>query len=95
MDQVDGLTSATSLSHQDSVVPGAVYTSFTLWHWANGQVRNAIQTLTAKSIGKDQLKAYLTQGPDVFRIFAIEQFTHLGTGRRASTQTGGDQADQT
>jgi hypothetical protein len=73
--QVDAITSATSLSHQDSVVSGAVYTSFTLWHWANGAVPRVIHALTEKDISNDQLHVYLTEGLESYKIFAIKQFT--------------------
>lgn len=70
---VDALTGATPLAQQDSVVAGAVYTTFTLWHWANGTIPRSAQALTEKTCSNDQLQSYLKAGTEPYQIFAIEQ----------------------
>ena len=73
MQETDAITGATPLAQQDSVVPGAVYTSFTLWHWANGTAPTIIRTLTEKCCSNEQLILYLNTGLEKYQIFAIKQ----------------------
>ncbi len=75
MEDVDGITGATPLAHLDSVVPGAVYTTFTLWHWANGAAGKTIRTLTEQGCSREQLVHYLNHGTEAFFIWAAEQLT--------------------
>lgn len=75
IEDVDGITGATPLAHLDSVVPGAVYTTFTLWHWTNGPAGKTIRTLTEQGCSREQLVHYLNHGTEAFFIFAAEQLT--------------------
>ncbi len=73
--ETDAITGATPLAQQDSVVPGAVYTSFTLWHWTHGTAPKIIHTLTEKACSNEQLILYLDSGLENYQIFAIKMMT--------------------
>lgn len=75
IEDVDGITGATPLAHLDSVVPGAVYTTYTLWHWANGPAGRTIRTLTEQGCSREQLIHFLNHGTEAFFVFAAEQLT--------------------
>lgn len=71
---VDAVTKPTPLFYQTSVVRGAIYTCYTLWHWANGGAVKEIRRLTSESCGYDQLMQYLNDGTAKYSTFAMEQF---------------------
>lgn len=56
---VDGITSATAPHVLDHVVPGAVYTTYTLWHTVYGKTQKEVQHLTKKVISPALLQAIL------------------------------------
>ena len=61
-DSIDGYTGATIAAVKKEVIPGAVYSCFTLWHIAHGAVVDSIQ---------NQLKSHLT-APLVSKIVSSE-----------------------
>jgi hypothetical protein len=75
MEDVDAISGATPLSQRDSVVPGAVYTTYTLWHWANGPIRQTVYRQTEQACSQPQLLSFLNSADKDFTIFAINQFT--------------------
>ena len=75
---VDAVTKPTPLFYQNSVVKGAVYTCYTLWHWANGSVPATIRELTAASCTYEHLMAYVNEGSEKFFLFATEQLAERG-----------------
>jgi hypothetical protein len=70
--EVDAVTGATPLAQQASVVPGAVYTSYTLWHWVNSPAKT-IRVLTERDCPDAQLARYLAVDTEAFVMFALEQ----------------------
>jgi len=70
---VDAITGATPEMYENDVVPGAVYTCYTLWHWANGVVADHIRKISGKTCTDPQLLAFIKSGDESFGIFAIEQ----------------------
>ncbi len=45
---VDDVTAATPVSLGNAVVSGSVYTCYTLWHWANGEVVEQLAPATSR-----------------------------------------------
>lgn len=50
---VDGITSATSAEVSRYVVPGAAYTTYTLWHYVYGKVREQVISRTEKVLSPE------------------------------------------
>lgn len=70
---VDAITGATIILNTDAYVEGAVWTCYTLWHWANGGVCNIISNITGDSLSLDSLRNYINNGDKIHQIFALEQ----------------------
>ncbi len=75
---VDAVTKPTPLFYQNSVVKGAIYTCYTLWHWVNGDVPKKIVGLTSKACAPEQLMQYVNDGSDKFFLFALDQIGERG-----------------
>lgn len=72
IEDVDAITGATPQTIRDAVVDGAVYTSYTLWHWANGDAVDEIRRLTGKLATDEHLLTALKQGEDAVAILAMK-----------------------
>lgn len=70
-DSVDAKTGATSETIRRSVVPGAAYTCYNLWHWANGDVSRVCDSLTELTCGKSMLVEFLKSDNSNHVLFAI------------------------
>lgn len=57
--RVDAITSATISAVLNDIVPGAVYTTWTLWHIVNGNTQSALAGHTAKNINNQLIKRLL------------------------------------
>jgi len=72
---VDAVTGATPKTIKNSVVEGAVYSSFTLWHFVNGAIKNRMTVFTqdiySESIARELLQSdnYETQ------LFALRKLS--------------------
>ena len=73
LNEIDGVTGATSGIDANSIVKGAAWTSCTLWHWANGEIFEIIRKITASQLTTTTLTQYLTQENEKKRIFVINQ----------------------
>lgn len=68
----DALSGATIAINPNAVVEGAIWTCYTLWHWANGTIVNSIRTITAKKCSNYLLQKQLIYADKYDRILAIE-----------------------
>jgi hypothetical protein len=75
---VDAVTHATEETVRNAVVQGATYTTYHLWHWANGEAAGAIVQLTHGNCSKALLLRLLRGGRTHEVLFAI---AHLGEHR--------------
>ncbi|MDA3927139.1 MAG: hypothetical protein PF904_20900 [Kiritimatiellae bacterium] len=75
---VDAVTTATPLFYQNTVVSGAVYTCYTLWHWANGDAGRNVRRITEESCSDDLLLQYVKEGAERVGFFAMEQLAERG-----------------
>jgi hypothetical protein len=62
-DAVDAVTSPTPITVQDSVIQDAAYTTWALWHWANGEIVPELQGIT-KQNGTPAYLNHLLTGKD-------------------------------
>ncbi|MFV0591002.1 MAG: hypothetical protein ACK5M7_06425 [Draconibacterium sp.] len=61
-DTVDGYTGATIAAIKNEVIPGAVYSCYTLWHIANGIVADSIKNNTQRHFNPILLKSLFNSG---------------------------------
>jgi len=74
---VDAMAGETIALNTKSYVKGAVWTCYTLWHWANGEVVPIIQNKTGNSMTVKELVALLKDTSPINKIFALEQLIRL------------------
>lgn len=72
---VDALSGATVALNKQDYVEGAIWTCYTLWHFANGELPQIIRNITAKNFTTKALVALLFQPEKREQYFAIEQLT--------------------
>ncbi|MBK1875328.1 hypothetical protein [Pelagicoccus mobilis] len=64
---------ATPEMFEGAAVEGAAWTSYTLWHWANGELSKRARALTTSLSDRDDLHAYLKSGDVRAKSFALEE----------------------
>ena len=72
---VDAVTSATPATIKNAVVEGAVYSSYTLWNFVNGPVKESIRTYTLSFYTKEVARKLLLSGNYESQLFALKQMT--------------------
>lgn len=70
--QIDGITGATPKSIADAIVEGAVYTCYTLWHLAHGEIKDKLLEISESKLSAKEALLSLMQSrnPD-YRRWAI------------------------
>lgn len=72
---VDAVTGATPKTIKNSVVEGAVYSSFTLWHFVNGAIKNSMTNFT-QNIYSEQIAQQLLQSENYeTQLFALRKLS--------------------
>lgn len=72
---VDAVTGATPKTIKNAVVEGAVYSSFTLWHFINGAVKDSMAAYT-RSIYSDRIAMRLLKSENYeSQLFALKQWS--------------------
>lgn len=72
---IDAFSGATVALGADSYVKGAVWTCYTLWHWANGSTVNSIRNITGDGMTAKGLVNWLESDELERQLFAIQQLT--------------------
>lgn len=70
---VDALSGATITILKDDYVAGAIWTCYTLWHFANGDITRIIRDITGNSMSIEVLNMFIQTGNLNEKHFAIEQ----------------------
>jgi hypothetical protein len=73
--EIDGFTGATISEIKETVIGGAVYSCHTLWHIANGAVKDSIQKVTRKMLTKDLVGKLVNQEDQEVNYFLIDNFS--------------------
>ncbi len=68
---IDAMTGATILVEKSAYVQGAVWTCYSLWHWAHGNAKQIIRNITGDAYSISELQHLLEQNKNPH--FAIEQ----------------------
>lgn len=72
---VDAVTGATPKTVKNSVVEGAVYTSFTLWHFINGPIKNKLANFTQNIYSEQIAEQLLTSENYESQLFALRKLS--------------------
>lgn len=72
-DGIDGISGATITLNTKDYVSGAVWTCYTLWHWANGGIFEKIRNITATHLRTEALTNLFSNGNEKEKVFALEQ----------------------
>ncbi|MBX2877882.1 MAG: hypothetical protein KTR30_37530 [Saprospiraceae bacterium] len=76
-EEIDGVTGATRKEIKESLVAGALYSCYTIWHLAHGEVKDQIESY-AKAQGKELLETALLYSPyRDYQHFAIRGLDSL------------------
>jgi hypothetical protein len=73
--EIDGFTGATINEIKETVIGGAVYSCHTLWHIANGAVKDSIQKVTKKMFNKDLVGKLVNRQDQEANYFLIDNFS--------------------
>lgn len=72
-DSVDAVTGATKKTIKNEIIDGALYTCYTLWHLANGDVVKEIEKITSKNMNEQLLHQFLKSKNYNYRYWAMDQ----------------------
>jgi hypothetical protein len=70
---VDAVSGATILVNTDDYVSGAVWTCYTLWHWAHGDIKDIIRNITGDALTQEEIISFLRDTSIELKVFAVEQ----------------------
>lgn len=73
--RIDGFTGATIEEIKASVIGGAVYSCYTLWHLANGPVADSIQKVTAQALNRKLVQLLVNQQDQETNYFLVNKFS--------------------
>jgi hypothetical protein len=77
-EKVDAVTGATLETVKNAVVPGAVYSSYTLWHIVNGEISNVIRQRTGSCTGPDLINKFLLSDHYPYHYEALDYLIRTG-----------------
>ncbi len=72
---IDGSTGATTEALRNSIVEGAVYSCFTLWHIAQGPVKDSLRSLTLSMLSGELVQKLVDLSDEEINYFLIRNFT--------------------
>ncbi len=70
--EIDGLTAATSSTFSDKLVPGAIYTCYTLWHIVNGEIADRIRSHTEALLNTRLRQKMLMSGITDYQDYILD-----------------------
>lgn len=76
-EKTDAITGATDLQIKNAVVDGALYSTYTLWHLVNGNIKTQLLECTLKNYDSEiENQLLLSENPKL-NIFALKQLSDL------------------
>jgi len=72
---IDGFTGATIREVKESVISGAVYSCYTLWHICNGAVVDSLQELTSSVFSDSLVQKMVSMSDQQVNYFIINAFS--------------------
>lgn len=73
---VDAVTGATPQTIKNAVVEGAVYSSYTLWHFVNGAIKDSIAAFTLSIYSEPFARQMLISDNYETQLFALRKWTN-------------------
>ncbi len=73
---VDAVTGATPQTIRNAVVEGAVYSSYTLWHFVNGPIKDSIAAFTISFYSDPVARQMLSSDNYETQLFALRKWTN-------------------
>lgn len=73
--EVDAVTGATMKSVQNTVVSGAVYSTYALWHLVNGEIPQRIPTITESIWNNNLLNQFLDSDHYPYHYYALDRLS--------------------
>lgn len=70
---IDAIAGATIILNRNAYVEGAVWTCYTLWHWANGAVFSIIRGIAGSHFKSNDLLELLAGRENQQQVFALEE----------------------
>ncbi|WP_209329266.1 hypothetical protein [Lunatimonas salinarum] len=70
---IDAITGATSKTIQSEVISGAVYSCYTLWHLAHGEITQSIRSYTETKVTDSMLTDFLQSSNHYYQYFAMDR----------------------
>jgi hypothetical protein len=80
-EKVDAVTGATRETIKNAVVPGAVYSSYTIWHVVNGEIPSGIRQNTVSYLGSDLINKFLLSDNYHYHYEALDYLVSIGYER--------------
>ncbi|MCG6190990.1 hypothetical protein [Maribellus maritimus] len=71
---VDAVSTATIAAVMDYIVPGAVYTSYTLWHIVYGETKRETELRTSKKLNSEQVIKFLDTDALEDKVWVLNHF---------------------
>lgn len=75
---VDAVTGATSKTIQNEVIPGAVYSCYTLWQLAHGSLAERTRSHTVSNYTDQTLVRFLESGHHPYQYWALDKIQEMG-----------------
>lgn len=72
--KLDAVTGATDLQIKNAVVDGALYSTYTLWHLVNGDIKNVLANWTIKNYNSKMEQQLIFSDNTNSIIFALKRF---------------------
>lgn len=76
-EEIDGVTGATKKEIKESLVAGALYSCYTVWHLAHGEVKDSIESKTLSDNQVDLNRTLLYSSYQDYQHFAIRRLDSL------------------
>ena len=73
-EKLDAVTGATDLQIKNAVVEGALYSTYTLWHLVNGNIRSVLTNCTMENYNSKMEEQLIFSDDSKAIIFALGQF---------------------
>jgi len=78
---IDGVTGATRTEIKESVIGGAVYSCYTLWHIANGAVTDSLRVRTKRMFNENFVRKLVAREDQEINYYLITSFTESDFAR--------------
>jgi hypothetical protein len=76
-EKVDAVTGATRETVKNAVVPGAVYSTYTMWHIVNGPIADSMRMRIGQMSTDELFRKFLLSGNHQYHYYALDHMTEF------------------